>query len=160
MPAHLDLFQRAIEPSADCKPCAGDMAAAVMRAGRKIHNRHVVDLKNFAGIDGRIGWWRTEHDSLCRAGFVSGFRQHGDILPAHLFEPGRGHERARFPVVAQHDAGAKRAGINVRCLHQLAAGCRNRPGKMSGREFGRIAHVENVSGARRILAPCLDLGAV
>ena len=68
--------------------------------------------------------------------------------------------RARFLVVADHDARAQYAGIEVGRLHQLAAGRGDGAGIMAGFVFRRFAHVEDIGGARGVCAPLFDRGGI
>src|SRR5581483_5052195 len=131
-----------------------------MLAGRQIDDGDVVDLENSGNIDRGIDRRPAEDHRLRLAGFRTRLGQYENIPPAHLLEPGSGHERAHLLVVTQNDSGSERAGVAIRSLHQLAAKRGDGAGEVAGRVFGRLAHVENVGRSPFVMAPSLDGGAV
>ena len=112
----------------------------------------------------QLRWRRRAHrgsDRHAEQRFLAGsltsiarFSQHEHVFPAHLPEPRCSHHRAHFFVVTKHDAGTKRAGIQIGGLHQLATGRGYGTGKMPGRILIRITYIEicrsYASGPREI----------
>ena len=154
--AQRNFCERPRQARADREPGAGNVRLAVLAAEREIDDgglvaRHERRQGRRSRCAARAGGAAPRISRCGRSGLVAGLRQHEHVLPAHLAQPRRGHDRAHLGVIDQHDARAERADIVIGRLHQLSAGRGKRAGDVPGRIFGRIAHVEKIE---RALASC------
>src|SRR5262249_4540397 len=78
----------------------------------------------------------------------------------HLRQPERGNGRADRVVVDEHATGVLGAHVVIRIHHECAFRGVARSSKVPRFVLITIAHVKDISGARRVVAPLCEGGAI
>jgi len=131
------------------------------QTGRKINHNGIRQFHRI--LSGDLG---NRHQAQFEYRFLNGpcFRatrpnpsfQNGDILPAHLAQPGGRHKGAGFGVVNQHKAAVQNADIFIRCLDQLPARRMMGTGYMPCLIFLYRAYIQQIGCTIDFCAPCVD----